>query len=432
MSSSPARRLLIISFAYAPMLSARAFRWTALAEYFAARGWEVDVVSSWAPGAEASEQRNGVRVHRPSWRWSERLRGELGNAGRSQSGQRTERPVMASRLLQFLRARVWRKLYWPDTSCFWFFPARRCAVALVRERRHDAMVSVSPTFTGMLVGRAARAARPQVRWLLDYGDPFSLQEDAPPNNTALYGALNHRVEKDVLGRSDAISVTTQATAERYAAAFPGIRARLHVIPPLLSAPGEVGPPMFAQDGTERFVYVGTLYRGLREPAFLLDLFEALCARSPAPRRELHLFGDTLAFADLLAERRARLGQSLRIHGMVPRAVAARAMRDADVLVNIGNGTRDQLPSKLVEYAAEGKPILNIARAPADSSAAFLRDYPAALTICEEGGVPAPGQMEALAGFLASAPRALPPEAVQAWTAPYRIERIGERYAELLR
>ena len=429
-SSSP-RRLLIVSFAYAPMLSARAFRWTSIAEYFAAAGWEVDVVTSWAPGTSDPEERRGLRVHRPSWRWTERLRAELGNMGQQAPAASARRPGPFAHVLQYLRAQVWRRLYWPDTSCLWYFPAARRAEALVRERGHDAMVSVSPTFTGMLVGRAARAARPELRWLLDYGDPFSLQEQAPPNNPALYAALNRRVERDVLARSDAISFTTQATAERYAAAFPEVAARLHVIPPLLSTADDGGEPMFERDGTERFVYVGTLYRGLREPAFMLDLFEALCARTPGKRRELHLFGDTIAFADLLAERQQRLGGVLKVHGMVPRAVANRAVRDADVLVNIGNDTRDQLPSKVVEYAAAGKPILNIAHGPEDSSAAFLRSYPAALTVFHRSGESAAAHAEAVTSFLAAASRQLPAADVEAWVAPYRLERIGARYAELL-
>jgi hypothetical protein len=427
-------RLLIVSFAYAPMLSARAFRWTAIAEYLAAAGWSVDVVTSWMPGTEPFEERAGVRVHRVSWRWSERLRGALGNARgpAPQAAARLRRPGIIARALQFLRARVWRALYWPDTSCLWYFPARRKALALVREGGHRAMVSVSPTFTGMLVGRAVRAAHPRMRWLLDYGDPFSLQEASPPNNAALYGGLNRRAERAVLAGADVVSVTTQETARRYASAFPETAGRLHVIPPLLSLPEMPPEPLFAADGAERFVFVGTLYGGLREPGFLLDLFEALLSRDPQVRRELHLFGDTLAFADTLAARQRRLGAALQVHGLVPRGTAARATFSADILVNIGNGTRDQLPSKVVEYAAAGKPILNLAHDAQDSSAAFLRHYPAALTVIGADGGPTAGQIDALAGFLASAPRRLQPAEVEAWIAPYRIERIGAQYSELLR
>jgi hypothetical protein len=55
MSAAP-RRLLLVSFSYEPMLHARAFRWTALAKHFAARGWEVDVLTSWQPGARETTE----------------------------------------------------------------------------------------------------------------------------------------------------------------------------------------------------------------------------------------------------------------------------------------------------------------------------------------------------------------------------------------
>lgn len=436
---SPERpgRILIITFAYAPMVSARAFRWTALAEDFAASGWQVDVVTCWMPGAAESEVRGGVRIHRAGWRRVERLRRMVrdtrGQEPQPAAGSReAPAPGIAARLLQFLREHLWRRLYWPDTSCLWYWPARRAAIALVRAYRHDAIVSVSPTFSAVLVGRAAHRAYPKSRWILDFGDPFSLQEEAPPNNTALYGSLNRRVERDALSRADAISVTTPETAARYAAAFPESARKLHVIPPLLSIP-EAGAetPLFAQDGVVRFVYVGTLYRGLREPQFMLDLFELLCARGPGVRRELHLFGDAHAFAELLAERQRSLGAALRVHGTVPRETVARAVRGADVLVNIGNATRDQIPSKVVEYAASGKPILNIARSTHDSSTEFLRDYPATLTILDRGEKPTDAQLEALIAFLGGPPRRVTSAEIDAWLAPYRIARIGASYRELL-
>ena len=60
------------------------------------------------------------------------------------------------------------------------------------------------------------------------------------------------------------------------------------------------------------------------------------------------------------------------------------MAEADVLVNIGNRTSYQLPSKVVEYAAFGKPILNFLASPDDSSAVFLSKYPFLLNVWKGG------------------------------------------------
>lgn len=417
MSGQPRkRRMLVITFSYAPMLNARAFRWTALAGYFAARGWEVDVVTSWH--AEARDE-GPVRVHRAGWTWVERLRGTL----RRQRGQTAGGPAPRSSALRRLRDALWKPLYWPDSSVPWYWPARRLALRLVAERRHDAIVSVAPTFTGVLVGRRAKAAHPAARWLLDVGDPFSLQADAAPNNRVLYGALNRRAEGAALARADAVSVTTEQTAARYREAFPQARSKIAVIPPLFSMEGAPAEPLFAADGVLRLVYVGTLYRGLREPEFLLTLFEAVRARRPGA--ELHFFGDSHQFAQALSTR-----PGVRVHGTVSRETIARAMAGASVLVNLGNRSADQLPSKLVEYAAAGRPILNVAPRRGDLSAAMLEGHPDALTLYEERA-PSPQQLSVLDSFLAGLPRRADAGAIEAWLAPYRLPRIGAAYEALL-
>lgn len=411
------RRMLVISAGYAPVLNARAFRWTALAEHFAGAGWEVDVVTMRHAGAAASPPAaGGLEVHRVGSAKVETVRGQA----RAREGSRT---------LALARG-LWRSLYWPDGDCLWYWPARAEAVRLARERAPEAIISVSPTFTAVLAGGAALRTYPRARWIIDLGDPFSLETDIPSNNRTLYAGLSRRVERRAFARAHGISVTTPQTAARYAAVFPESAGKIQVIPPLLSIPAPgVQAPFFPRGAARRWVYVGTLYRRLREPQFMLQLFEAERARDPGC--ELHIFGDVNAFASSLADWRARLGGAVHVHGLVPREAVARAVAAADLLVNIGNTTRDQLPSKVVEYAASGKPILNLARSADDGSATFLASYPDALTLLDTGMPPARGQLEELAGFTASLPRLLAPQRVDAWLAPYRLSSVAARYESLL-
>jgi glycosyltransferase involved in cell wall biosynthesis len=432
-ASGRPRRLLIISFSYAPMLHARAFRWTSLAGYFARSGWEVDVLTSWQPGS--SDSRSGsLAIHRAGWRWAESMRRIL-RRGRGQlppAGSGPERPGFGGRLLAGLRAALWRPFYWPDSSCFWYWPARRAALRLLREREHDAIVSVTPTFTGVVVGEATRRARPGARWLLDVGDPFSLQVEAAPNNARLYGALNRRVERRVFAAADAIAVTTPQTAARYAGSFPESAGKIRVIPPLFSVPsGPKAPAPFPQDGGIRFVYVGTLYKGLREPRFLLELFEDLVRQRAGERLELHLYGDVHQFAAQLEGWRGRLPGALHVHGAVPREVVAAAIDASSVLVNIGNRSEDQLPSKVVEYVASGRPILNIASGPHDLSTAFLGPYPDRLVLVDSGAAPGAADIAALARFAERLPRRLAEREVAPLLEAYQLPRIAAAYAELL-
>src|SRR4051794_24379447 len=94
------RRMLVITFCYAPMLNARAFRWTALAKHFSETGWQVDVLTTRQPGLPSEESAGHLRVHRVGSVWAESLRGML----RRQRGQVAARlssaPGAGARLLQ--------------------------------------------------------------------------------------------------------------------------------------------------------------------------------------------------------------------------------------------------------------------------------------------------------------------------------------------
>jgi len=418
------RPVVIVSFSYAPRLNPRAFRWTAIAERLAASGHRVDVVTSWVPGFPASENLAGVHVHRAGWRFLERGRSGMGGAGGGGGASGS------SSVLGALARRLWRGVCWPDVTANWYFPALKAAAPLLEAQPDAALVSVAPSFTSVAVGTALRRRRDGLRWVIDLGDPFSFLVETPPNNLLLYKDLNRRFERAAFRAAHAVSVTNRRTAERYSAEFPESAGKLEVIPPLLSAP--VTPSPARTDGTAlRIVYLGTLYQGLREPDFLLALFDAACAGSHERPIELHFYGDAGACAPTLERHHAASGGRVQLHGVVSRAEALEAMRGADVLVNLGNETAFQLPSKVVEYAAAGKPVVNIASHHEDSSIEFFRAYPQALNIVSAVGAPSGAQAAEFAAFVSRPPVVVEPAALEAFLRPFRIEAIAARYGALL-
>lgn len=383
-------RLLVVSYLYAPDRSPRAFRWTALAERWAAAGHEVAVV---AAGAAATERRNGVAVHRvPGW-----LR-RTATVGAGGGRPRTS-------LLKAVYDRTLKRILWPDYAFDWFVPALRRARAIDADR----LVTVSHPFTPHLVGLALKRGR----WLADIGDPFSLLDETPLNNAALYARLNRQAERRVLAGADAIAVTVESARQAYAATFPESAGKIAVVPPLLSLP-EPGANPLPPTGTH-LVFVGTLYRALRSPAPLLALFREM--RRVRPDLALHFFGDLHDCRPFFE----KLPEGVHLHGTVPRETAAAAMRHAAALVNIGNATPHQVPSKLVEYVAAARPIINVAASPADTSAAFLASHPA---LCEASDT------AAVLRFL-DEKRSVPADWVERFLAPYRLDAVARAYERLL-
>jgi glycosyltransferase involved in cell wall biosynthesis len=433
-------KILIVSNNYHPLATPRAFRWTAVAEHWARQGHQVDVVCGWVPGAARTETRAGVRV----WRVGgvgEALRSRLRRTdgalsaplrpagGRGAAGGGRSR-VSVSAAARWVHDRTWRQLYWPDFACLWYRPALMAASRLLERHGHDALVTVSHPFTGHLVGRRLKRRFPAVRWLVDIGDPFAFETGTPPNNESLYRGLNYRAERGVLGEADEVSVTTAGTAERYVQAFPETAGRIHVVPPIVTVPEGAGGPFFeGRADALRLVFTGSLYRRLRSPEPLLRLFAHLLGTGVGERLELHFLGAVNGCEDLFQPYGEHLGRRIFLHGAVPREAAFRAMRQADVLVNLGNETGYQLPSKVVEYVACARPVLHLGAGRGDASTEFFAAYPAALHL-PVAEVDDPAAVARVACFLERLPP-VDPAAAARLLAPYRVGSVAAQYARLL-
>jgi hypothetical protein len=321
-----------------------------------------------------------------------------------------------------------KQLFWPDYAFHWYPSATAAALRLCRENQYDAMISVSHPFTAHLVGRAVKSRNPHLRWIVDIGDPFSLLDEIALNNRLLYRALNRRAEQSILTRSDAIAVTVERCRRDYLAAFDIAPEKIAVIPPLLSLPEGAPVQPYSFPPGRHLVFIGTLYRALRDPSPLLTLFTPL--RAQRHDLQLHFFGAVNDCTPCFAGVGGEIGRSIHLHGTVNRETVVAAMQAADTLVNIGNSTAHQLPSKLVEYAAAAKPILNLAAGDADSAGDFLAAYPAALTLYLGGAEPDAVSVNAALAFV-MAPPAIDAAAVGRFLAPYRIDRIAAAYETLI-
>lgn len=430
-------RFLVLAYSYQPFTNPRAIRWTALAEHWAASGYDVDVVCGWKPGLLRKQTLQGVRVHRVGGSLSERIRSRMRpqrDSGKMETaGPRPQSNRLIRKLAKTCHDLTWKKLYWPDAYCLWYAAALRASRQLLETRKYDALLSVSIPFTSHLVAHQLRKSLRGAAWLADVGDPFSFSSATPPNNTSIYHRTNVAWEGKVFRATDHISVTSDQTADRYRQMYPDCASKLVVIPPLVSdsiEPVAPGPHWKTTDRSIRLVFTGTLYRAIRNPQFLFDVFERLLRTPLGSRLELHLYGLVNDCRDLVERYQTRLGEHLHVHGPVSVKKSREAIADADVLINLGNRTECQLPSKIVEYAATGKPILNISSIAADSSAIFLKDYPALLTVCGNENDPTTAQIERLTHFLKSPPL-VNRVSLEHWLARYRTGHVAQMYEQLI-
>lgn len=391
-------KILVICYSYAPNIDPRALRWTALCEAWSKLGHEVHVVAGHQPAQQREETRQGVHLHRVGGGWLSSVRqwaakpdtvtksGDTSSVARENDKPRRSGTLLSGLLtgLKIIHDLTWKRLYWPDSNCLWILPAARYGRRLVRQVQFDALVSVSHPFSDHVVGLIVGCAAPEISWLADSGDPFAFSKESAPNNFSLYRKVNYWVEGKVLAGVKYFSVTTHVTADIYQTLFPAAAHKVIVIPPLLQdSLLEMHIPEVSLFDSDAIVllFVGAFYRDIRSPVSLFDLLLQVIEKSQTLKQklQLHIIGSTDVIAEEIHQY-PQLRERVVLHGKLPHAEAVSAMHAANCLVNIGNATHYQLPSKVIEYMATGKPILNIYSIEGDSSANTLLGYPFHLNV----------------------------------------------------
>jgi hypothetical protein len=434
-------KILIVTAWYAPFIHPRAHRWTALAEHWAKEGHTVHVLTARLREQGDTTMRHGVRVHRIGFdslkEWAYHRFGSLPARGRV--GLKPVQVGLFSRGLQWVYQNVWKGLYFPDDACVWYFPARKKMRQLLENEQFDAVITVSLPFTGHLLGyyfsqrnflQFGRSDKAPPVWLADIGDPFSFQAN-PPNNTSLYGKYNRRLERRILESAQVVTVTTAATRSKYRAEFGAAAvANLNVVPPLFQPPEPWKDlPNLPPHTSISLAYFGALYRPTRTPDAFLDLLERTFVHRPDLRKrvEIHFYGEV--FPEFFTKLEA--APNVQLHGLCDRKTAWKAMWQTDILLNIGNTTDFQLPSKAVDYLAAGRPILHLSYVENDPFVAFFEGNPLLFTLKVEQGTVSDKELERWIVWLEGVKPMLSRSELESRVAPYLLPQIAAQYLGLI-
>lgn len=427
------KKILVICYSYFPEQNPRAYRWTPILEFMSQNQYEIDVICSKYSQGKMLEKINGVNVFRTGKSIKSLFAGK--NAGIKKGSNKNTCLNLKSKCLRILKIiydRTWKKLYWPDYTCIWYFYAYSKAKTLARSNRYDAMISVSHPFNDHLIALKLKTDFPELKWIIDIGDPFCFLTELPSNNYKLYSKLNYFYEKKVFIACDKVAVTTKETKEIYADLFPESKEKIVVIPPLVPKDliikennNEMG------DNKIKLVFVGTLYRNIRSPEYLLKIYNSLLYTEYFPMLELHFYGNMDRCDELFEPYKNYIGSKIFIHGHVGRNIVQQAINNATILVNIGNTTFYQLPSKVVEYVNTGKPIINISKIENDSSSGFFKIYSRCLNINETEDIALESQCRRLFEFIKNPPEEVNQAEIETILRPYQLNSIVEEYGKLL-
>lgn len=118
---------LIIVYSYKPLISPHAFRWTTIAEYWASQGKKVDVVSVLKPGLPKEDVSKGVNIHRVGGGGLiEILRQNYYNKVNNKKKNNNMELIHSQKsIIKLIHDYTWKKIYWPDFACLWYFPCKK-------------------------------------------------------------------------------------------------------------------------------------------------------------------------------------------------------------------------------------------------------------------------------------------------------------------
>lgn len=382
-------RIMVVTYSYCPSNDPRAFRWGAICEYWAERGIIVDVVCSYTTAhLPKLEQLNGVNIHRVHDPLQTFRTKDFDN--RNISSSLSSWRIKFKNSIQAILKKIILLLRWPDFAWLWIPKAYYQTAHLLKSHHYDGIFSVALPFSSHIVVLCLWNKRKNIPWVCDYGDPFSFLKCSSMNNDRIYRGLNRYIERKVMNSSQKISVTNLETTKKYIAYLKVYDGWFNLIPPLIKTRNIVVDKVNENSNTDdkhiHLIFAGTLYEKIRNPKFLLSLLSK--ARNSILTRKLviHFYGpigDCKKEFEMYPE---AINDWIFLHGSVDQMELKRIYATADVLVNIGNATTYQTPSKIIEYISTGLPILNVTSITEDSSIPMLEFYTGALSIYQGNGV----------------------------------------------
>ncbi len=129
------------------------------------------------------------------------------------------------------------------------------------------------------------------------------------------------------------------------------------------------------DNSDKIIlrYTGSFYKKIRNPDYLITLLENL-----DPQKYIvEFYGYSCYYLKSITE---KLPDCISIKEDVSIEDCHKIVETADILINVGNKCTNQIPSKIFEYIATGKPIINIYYDDNDPSLPYFQKYPVVLNI----------------------------------------------------
>lgn len=181
-------------------------------------------------------------------------------------------------------------------------------------------------------------------WIADCGDPYmgaTLERYRKP----FYFKY---IEKWFCKHADYITVPVIGAVDGY---YPEFRDKIRVVPQGFRMDSIYLYTGKVSNIVPTFAYAGNIALGVRNPIPIIDYLLTT-------KKEFKFVFYTKQ-KDFLLIYKNILGDSIEIHDYIERDQLLFELSKMDFLINLDNGTKRQVPSKLIDYSIAGRPVLNL-------------------------------------------------------------------------
>lgn len=433
--------ILVVSWWFPPRVGGGVYRPLNFVRHLHRRGFRITVLTGTMATGEVGDPGllervpEGVRIlrapHLDPFRWYGRLRGWLGRGEGRGAPFPSTAPVASEAAAgpPTVRLKDWisEGMMVPDRWQSWVIPATLHAAARLAGDEPDLIFATSPPHSLQLVALRLKSMF-QCPLVADLRDPWVANPFRRFSVPALW-RIDEAMERRVIHGASEVVCNTPALERDFRQRYPD-RDTFRTItngfdPDQFDAALPLSPP--AAGEPLQIVHLGQLY-GLRSGRYLLRGLALLRNRDAESFAglQVRLIGGIDRGTGFFEELDA-IGDlpCLKIEGSVSHAEALEFQREAHALLILGVENDEpevQVPGKLYEYFAAGKPVLSLSRA-----GGAIRDVlDQSGVLCEQAE---PSDAEDIAGALSRLCRRLregSDETAGGDTASFRYDRLTDR------
>ncbi len=238
---------------------------------------------------------------------------------------------------------------------------------LLSLNNYDTVISSShPSVSHIAVLISKFFTKNRTKWIAEFGDPIST---SPTLSRKFYNFLNRIIDQQILNKSNLIIVPIPESKNSLLNNFSNLKpAKIKVIPQAIffkknkiKNSSNKKNIAFNKDKIN-IIYAGSFYPKIRSPIILFESLKLLKAIEAKKYHMLnfHFFGKSHTIRSIIKEYLFLIEDKVvKFHGEVSRDTCRKMYQQADYLLNISNDSKNQLPSKLIEYLIVKKPIISI-------------------------------------------------------------------------